>query len=405
MRLAACFLTLFGVLGPATAAAQESLDPERDELYARYMAIPSLIKGGVICPDIGPLGAAACAVNWMADGQSFWFAEGQPDQTVIYRADPAAGTREPFFDAERLRAALTPVLGHEPPYEGLPFDTFTFAGEGERTVRFSVEDRGFELDLDSYAVSARPPTEAEAAERAAPRVVREGFTSGAPAAMEVPSPDGRWLLTEKDDGLWVRASFDGREHPVMEDGEEDYAWSVEGAMWAPDGGRVAAMKVDSRHMERVPILHWLKQTEEVEYAPYAKAGNPMPRQELHIVDIVGRRAVQVDVGEDEQILSPVGWLPDGSEYLFLRMLRTYQTLHLVAADPATLPETPPCPSRSSSCITTASASILRTKHRKRRRSSTPTCSASRPTRAARTSPASPVSGCTSATTNNAPRFT
>jgi len=335
MRLAACFLTLFGVLGPATAAAQESLDPERDELYARYMAIPSLIKGGVICPDVGPLGAAACAVNWMADGQSFWFAEGQPDQTVIYRADPAAGTREPFFDAERLRAALTPVLGHEPPYEGLPFDTFTFAGEGERTVRFSVEDRGFELDLDSYAVSARPPTEAEAAERAAPRVVREGFTSGAPAAMEVPSPDGRWLLTEKDDGLWVRASFDGREHPVMEDGEEDYAWSVEGAMWAPDGGRVAAMKVDSRHMERVPILHWLKQTEEVEYAPYAKAGNPMPRQELHIVDIVGRRAVQVDVGEDEQILSPVGWLPDGSEYLFLRMLRTYQTLHLVSADPAT----------------------------------------------------------------------
>ena len=202
-------------------------------------------------------------------------------------------------------------------------------------MRFTVEDRGFELDLDDYSVSARPVAEAEAAARAAPRVVREGFTSGAPAVMEVPSPDGRWLLTEKDHGLWVRATFDGREHPVMEDGEEGYAWSVEGARWAPDGGRVAAMKEDSRHMERVPILHWLKQTEEVEYAPYAKAGNPMPRQELHIVDVVGRRAVQVDVGEDEQILSPVGWLPDGSEYLFLRMFRSYQTLHLVAADPAT----------------------------------------------------------------------
>lgn len=319
----------------SSANAQESLDPERDEMYARYMSIPGLIEGGVVCPDIGPLGGASCVVNWMADGQSFWFAEGQPDQTVIHRTDPESGTTEPFFDTDRVREALTPVLGHEPPYRGLPFDSFTFAGEGERFVRFSVEDRNFELDLDSYTATARPPAEAESTARAAPRVVREGFTSGAPAVMEVPSPDGRWLLTEKDNDLWLRATFDGRDHPVMEDGEEGYAWSVEGARWAPDGARVAAMKVDTRRMERVPILHWLKQTEEVEYAPFAKAGNPIPRQELHIVDIAGRRTVEIDVGEDDQLLSPVGWLPDGSEYLFLRMFRTYQTLHLVAADPAT----------------------------------------------------------------------
>ncbi len=324
--------TLFA---PTSVQSQESLDPERDLMYARYMAIPSLIKGGVICPDVGALGGAACAVNWMADGQSFWFAEGQPDQTVIYRTDPAARTTEPLFDVERLREALTPLLGHEPPYQGLPFDAFTFVGEGERAVRFEVNDRHFELDLDDYSVTARPPAEAEAAARAAPRQLREGFTSGAPPVMEIPSPDGRWLLGDKDHDLWVRAAFDGREHRVMDDGEEDYAWSVEGAVWAPDGARVAAMKVDTRRMERVPILHWLKQTEEVEYAPYAKAGNPLPRQELHIVDVAGRRAIQVDVGEEDQLLSPVGWLPDGSAYLFLRMLRTYQTLHLMAADPAT----------------------------------------------------------------------
>lgn len=111
----------------SSANAQESLDPERDAMYARYMAIPTLIKGGTICPDLGALGGAACSVNWMADGQSFWFAEGQPDRTVIYRADPETGTTEPLFDAERLREALTGALGHEPPYEGLPFDVFTFS--------------------------------------------------------------------------------------------------------------------------------------------------------------------------------------------------------------------------------------------------------------------------------------
>ncbi len=340
MRSRVILAAMLACLIPVTTFAQESLDPERDAMYARYMAIPTLIKGGTVCPDPGALGGAGCAVNWMADGQSFWFADGQPDQTVIYRADPATGATEPLFDGDRLREALTPVLGHEPPYRGLPFDTFTFAGEGgsagegEQTVHFDVEGRGFALDIETYTVTARPPGEAEAAERARPRVVREGFTSGAPPVMEVPSPDGRWLLTEKDDDLWLRATFDGRDQPVLEDGEEDYAWSVEGAMWAPDGARVAAMKVDSRRMERVPVVHWLKQTEEVEYAPYAKAGNPLPRQELHIVDIPARRAVRVDTGDEEQILSPVGWLPDGSEYLFLRMSRTYQTLQLVAADPA-----------------------------------------------------------------------
>ena len=328
-------LALWALFAPPVVAAQESLDPERDEMYARYMSIPSLIKGGVVCPDIGVTGGAACNVNWMADGQSFWFAEGQPVQTVIYRADPATRATEPFFDTERVREALTPVLGHEPPYLGLPFDSFTFSGEGERFVRFTVNDRNFELDLESYTVTARPPAEAEAAARARPRVVREGFTSGANPAMEVPSPDGRWLLTEKNGDLWLRATFDGREQPVLEDGEEDYAWSVQGAVWAPDGVRVAAMKADTRRMRRVPILHWLKQVEEVEYAPYSKAGNPMRRQEIHIVDIAGRSAVPVDVGEEDQILSPIGWLPDGSEYLFLKMFRAYHTLHLVAADPAT----------------------------------------------------------------------
>ena len=335
MRLSVTTLALWAALAPATAIAQESLDPERDAMYARYLTIPSLVKGGTVCSDAGLLGGAPCSVNWMPDGQSFWFAEGQPDQTVIRVFDPERAVTEPLFDTERVRAGLEQALGYRPPYQGLPFDGFTFVGDGMDSVRFTFDDRSFRMDLTDYVVSPIASAETEAAARAAPRVVRQGFTSGAPAVMEVPSPDGRWLLTEKDDDLWIRASFDGREQPVMEDGEEDYAWRVQGAMWAPDGARAAVMKVDARRMPRVPILHWLKQTEEVEYAPFSKAGNPYRRQEVHIVDVHGRQSVAVDVGDEDQLLSPVGWLPDGSEFLFLRMLRSYQTLHLVAADPAT----------------------------------------------------------------------
>ena len=335
MRLSIPTFALLAALAPATAIAQESLDPERDAMYARYLAIPSLVKGGTVCSDAGLLGGAPCSVNWMPDGQSFWFAEGQPDHTVIRTFDPERAITEPLFDTERVRAGLEQSARVSSALPGAPLRPLHLRrrGHGLGAVHLRrpfLPDGPRGLRGDPHA-----STEAEAAARAAPRVVRQGFTSGAPAVMEVPSPDGRWLLTEKDDDLWIRASFDGREQPVMEDGEEDYAWRVQGAMWAPDGSRAAVMKVDTRRMPRVPILHWLKQTEEVEYAPFSKAGNPYRRQEVHIVDVHGRQSVAVDVGDEDQLLSPVGWLPDGSEFLFLRMLRSYQTLQLVVADPAT----------------------------------------------------------------------
>ena len=134
MRSRVIFAALPACLIPTTTIAQESLDPQRDAMYARYMAIPTLIEGGTVCPDPGALGGAGCAVNWMADGRSFWFADGQPDRTVIYRADPTTGSTEPLFDTERLREALTPVLGHEPPYRGPAVRHLHIRGRG-RTHR------------------------------------------------------------------------------------------------------------------------------------------------------------------------------------------------------------------------------------------------------------------------------
>jgi len=102
------------------------------------------VKGGSIEP------------HWMADGSSFWYAEGAPQNTVIYNVDPKANTKTPLFDTTRLRQALAGVLGSEPPYKGLPFDNFIFLDEGEQAVNFTVEDKEFVLRLDSYAVTSGP---------------------------------------------------------------------------------------------------------------------------------------------------------------------------------------------------------------------------------------------------------
>ena len=44
--------------------AQEAEQSEREAMYHRYLKFPSYVKGGSIEP------------HWMADGNSFWYAEG-----------------------------------------------------------------------------------------------------------------------------------------------------------------------------------------------------------------------------------------------------------------------------------------------------------------------------------------
>ena len=99
--------------------AQEAPQSERKAMYERYLEFPSYVKGGRIEP------------HWMADGSSFWYAEGAPANTVIWKVDPNKNTKIPLFDTAWLREALTPLLGHEPPYQGLPFEEFTFVDRSE----------------------------------------------------------------------------------------------------------------------------------------------------------------------------------------------------------------------------------------------------------------------------------
>ncbi|MFQ5816944.1 MAG: hypothetical protein ACE5H2_03175 [Terriglobia bacterium] len=118
---------------PSTA---ESKQAEREAMYRRYLEFPSLVKGGSLQP------------HWLADGSSFWYAEGAPANTVIWKVDPRANTKTPLFDTARLRQALTPLLGQEPPYQGLPFSDFSFV-DGEKAVKFTVENKEFILQLET----------------------------------------------------------------------------------------------------------------------------------------------------------------------------------------------------------------------------------------------------------------
>ena len=293
-------------------AAQDVEQAKREAMYNRYLGFASYVKGGVIEP------------HWMADGSSFWYAEDVRENTVIWKVDPAANSKVPLFDTAQLHQALSRVLGYELPHQGLPFHTFAFV-DGERAVRFTVEDTEFILSLDSYEIRRVPAPAEEGRIRA-----QRG---------EVLSPDGRWIATVKDHNLWLTSTADGRQGQLTSDGVQDYEWVLHpilqrhGAKWSPDGSILAATKEDYRQAPKIPLVDWLGSKEEVEWSLFdRKPGLPIREVELSLIDVPSGRRSLVETGEEPgSRVSLLGWLSDGSELLFY----TRSGRRLMAADART----------------------------------------------------------------------
>ncbi len=289
--------------------AQEAGQSEREVMYRRFQKFWDYVEGGVVKP------------HWLADGSNFWYAEGGPENRVIYKVDPEANTAAPLFDTQRVRSALERQLAHELPGEGLPFAEIRFVDDEERLVEFEVEDQQFRLELDSYAVSAAGAESGE-----------ETDTQSAQSD-EKPSPDGRWVVSKKDHNLWLRSTPDSREIQLTHDGEEYLRWQVES--WSPDGSYLVLGKCDWRSSRRSPYITWLGEQLEVKWRLTPKVGTPWnPEFYLFAVESMDLRPVEISDGPSQQ-LEFLGWTADGSEFLFGRVGRWYKKLEVLALDLAT----------------------------------------------------------------------
>jgi len=303
------------------AHGQGAGQSEREAMYYRYLEFPSYVKGGSIQP------------HWMVDGSSFWYAEGAPGNAVIWKIDPVANTKTPLFDAARLRKALTPLLEHEPPYQGLPFEEFTFVDKGENAVKFTVEGKEFILQLDTYTVRSAPVLSEEEKNRLVPQASTRDIYAG--GVNEVPSPDGRWFVGVKDYNLWLRSAADGRSVQLTSDGVKDHEWIGRGwryeAKWSPDSSKLAVTKTDYRKVPKIPIVRYLGPTEEVSRVNHPEAAL-LAQTQLFIIDIVSKERIRVDTGDEaDQLIFSLGWRPRGAELLFLRVDREFKQVDLMAA--------------------------------------------------------------------------
>jgi dipeptidyl aminopeptidase/acylaminoacyl peptidase len=319
----AMLLATATVLFPARTPAQGVDSAYREQMFERYLDLPSYVQGGVVDP------------HWLRDGSSMWFVEQTSDGTQIYTVTAGSTTKAPLVQVDRLKAALAKMLGHEVGSRGLPFDTVRFSDD-ESSIRFVVEGKAFDLRLQDYSLRRASAPSEEEKQRAQPQVVTKPFHSGDAPILEVLTPDGQWFASLVDYNLAIRSAYDGRLKTFTTDGKKDHSWVLDGAQWSPDGYTLATRKIDSSRVGFIPIVHWLKPEEEVEWAHYSRSGGPLPQQEMYLVGRVSEQAVRVDVGngEDSQ-LTLASWLPDGSEVLLYKANRANSQIDLLATNAAT----------------------------------------------------------------------
>lgn len=328
-------LTVIAILcGLGSAEPQAAPSAQDEAVYRRYLDFGSLVVGGRVVP------------NWLPDGSSFWYAEGDPNDRRILKVEPAANAVTALFDVPRLRAALRETLGYEPIGTGVPFERFRFVAP--HSIAFSLEGLGYELDLDGYALRRPQPPSTYSialvrseAERAVPGTfMRESFKSvGEMPAPESLSPDGRWIAGIEDGNLVMRATVDGQKVRFTADGTALAFWDFDASLWnpwSPTGTRFAVFKQYTQGMARIPTIEWLKPLEQAREVIAIPAGSVLQRSELYLVDMYAQQPVRIDLGDTtDQYVRVLAWLPDGSQLMVARYNRVLSRVQIQAVEAAT----------------------------------------------------------------------
>lgn len=286
----------------------------QDEVvYRRYLDFGSLVRGGRVVP------------NWLPDGSSFWYVQGEPNEREVVKVDPATNAATPLFDVRRLRSAFREAFGSEPAGAGVPFETFQFLEPNQ--VRFLLNNMSYQLDLEHYTFARSK------ADRAVPGTfMRERFVGGEHPSPESLSPDGLWIAGIEEKNLVLRATGDGQKVRVTDDGTSLAFWDVEAELWnpwSPDNSHLAVFKHNTEGLSRVPTLEWLKPRAQIREVILIPAGGALYRSELYLIDLSSKRPLPVDLGDTtSQYLRILSWLPDGSELILARYNRVFSRVDI-----------------------------------------------------------------------------
>lgn len=177
-----------------------------------------------------------------------------------------------------------------------------------------------------------------------PRMVRSMFPMNGYDRRENRSPDGRLFASLDGQDLAVRrAGMDTARRLTLERDpgrvwfHGNDIWERSGSIWAPDSARFVARLHDTSQTPGIDLIDYLEDGDDASIWNYwARAGQPLPRTELYVVDAVtGARTRLGPPGTHDDHLFFIEWSPGGDSVLAMRYARDLSKQEVFKIDTAT----------------------------------------------------------------------
>ncbi|MDB5575495.1 MAG: hypothetical protein JWR80_671 [Bradyrhizobium sp.] len=274
-----------------------------EALCRTLLGDPMLVRGGRIEP------------VWLERDLAFIDRSGTaPVLTLVDRTSGAV----------RLAKPVTEIVGADFPA------TLALGPSGD--LLLSAGDRAFLVAPADGTGRALADADRAALITRMPGVSRPSYPTILPPEMEATSPDGAFVATLRDNDLWLRATGAGADRRLSFDAVDDPRWSTAGAAWSPDSRRLAAMRIDERAVDRVPLVDWTGDTSRVAWHPYMRASGAIALWQVHLFDLVTAEVRAVGGGDEDHFAYIQGFSTDGRELRYARMERCSKYVELLAHD-------------------------------------------------------------------------
>lgn len=274
----------------------------------------------------------------------------------MFLADPRTGRVRQLTRDAQVRGALTTVTGRSGNEISAQIDGLSKDG---KVVYLRIEGSYFAFDLGDH--SLRSATErAVEVRNSRPRLVGNQFPTTFGDLREAPSPDGKSFVTIKDDNLFLRSPPSDTLRPLTSDGLPNVSWQAteESAQtstifWSPDSSQIAAVQLDTRNVWHEPLMHWLEAHPRSEQTVFPRAGEPMQRFRLVLIEAGSGAKASIDTGDTtDHYVNLLGWRADGKAVFYQAFDREQKQVTFFSADSASGASKPLLSERSDTYVNT-----------------------------------------------------
>ncbi len=256
-------------------------------------------------------GTPVSIVGWLDDGEHFLQIKGGR----LHKVDALTGRSQPFFDPEKLAAALAtlPTLDKNE-VQGMVRSPLLPMNPQRTGALLEYENDLYYCNLDGT------------------KPVRLTKSPGAKELVTF-SPNGQLVAFIRDNNLFVVDVATQTEKALTTDGsatifngkadwvyfEEIYHRSRHAFWWSPDSTRLAFLRFDDSPVKKLTVVDHLPVNQRVEETPYPKAGHPNPLVKLGIVSAGGGTVRWADLDDytpTASLITRAGWMPDSQNVYF-----------------------------------------------------------------------------------------